>query len=116
MREMLPGLSQSPRLSHLPMLPLVAVSPMADPSLDSILAGSTPRQFTLAAGLPAPLAMAAGGPQGIAAGPLLNRVPSTASACSAAAPPMLEYPAVSADMGTGGADEAGEGPALLAAG
>lgn len=98
------------------MLPLVAVSPMADPSLDSILAGSTPRQLTLAAGLPAPLAMAAGGPQGIAAGPLLNRVPSTASACSAAAPPMLEYPAVSADMGTGGADEAGEGPALLAAG
>ncbi|PRW58175.1 autophagy-related 13 [Chlorella sorokiniana] len=83
-----------------------SVSPMADPSLDSILAGSTPRQFTLAAGLPPPLAMAAGTHGPAAGAHLLSRVSSTVSACSAAAPPMLEYPAASADMGGGGGDEA----------
>lgn len=103
LNESLAGLRPSQWPAYAPCLP--AVSPMADPSLDSILAGSTPRQFTLAAGLPAPLAAAAGGVPGTAAAPLLSRVSSTVSACSAAAPPMLEYPAAS--MG-GGGDEAGE--------
>lgn len=93
---------------------------MQDPSLEAMLAGSTPRHFTLAGGLPSPLASAglgsaapgAGG--GAGAGPPISRVSSTVSAYSAAQLPMLTYPSGgAAGELSGGGDEGDEMPFAL---
>ena len=89
---------------------------MQDPTLESMLAGSTPRQFTLASGLPSPLAGAAlgGRAPGTAAGMPgagpLTRVGSTASAYGASQPPLLTFPSGGA---SGGGDEGDEMPFAL---
>lgn len=82
---------------------------MADPTLESMLAGSTPRQFALAGGLP--LALAAGGLLGAAGhaapgGGPASRASSAVSAYSAAAPPMLTFPTAPGEL-SAGADEGG---------
>lgn len=81
---------------------------MQDPTLESMLAGSTPRQYSLAAGgLPSPITAAAGQlhPAG---GPLARQHAAGLLGCGpAGAPPLLTYPSLSPEL-SGGLDEAGE--------
>lgn len=84
-----------------------AVSPMQDPALESMLSGSTPRQYSLAAGgLPSPVAAAAG--QLHPAGGTLPRHSAGGAAGhgTAGAPPLLTFPSHSPQL-SGGLDEAG---------
>ena len=85
---------------------------MQDPTLESLLAGSTPRQYTLAAGgLPSPLTAAqmGGQPQPGAGGGGMGGMGGLSSGYgSGGALPMLTFPSGSAEMGGGPLDEAGE--------
>lgn len=94
------------------------VSPMQDPTLESMLAGSTPRHFTLAGGLPSPRALlgglpAAPGGGGGTGGGTLVQASSTTSTYSTAAPPMLTFPSVASGELSGGGDEGDEMPFAL---
>ena len=89
--------------------PAAAVSPMQDPALESLLAGSTPRQYTLAAGgLPYLLTAAqpGGQPQPGARGGGMGGLASGYG--SGGALPLLTFPSGSAELGGGPLDEAGE--------
>ncbi|KAL4430978.1 hypothetical protein ABPG75_006234 [Micractinium tetrahymenae] len=82
-----------------------SVSPMQDPTLESLLGGSTPRQYSLAAGgLPSPLTAA--GVQ-LPGGPLARQGAGavTLGFAPASGPPLLTFPSHSPEM-SGGLDEA----------
>jgi hypothetical protein len=81
---------------------------MQDPALESMLAGSTPRQFAMAGGLPSPRTALQGTPALLHGHqPAISRAASSASGFGGALP-MLTFPTAGSAELTGALDEAGE--------